>query len=279
MDSSGALYVLGQTSSMDFPVTQGAFSTVMNNNAGSHDLSSDAFVVKLAPEQTGAPGISFAGLRNAANQISSGLIAPGEIVQITGTNLAASGTTVLVNGLAAQLVTLEAEQPPNGVEAVLPWELPDSGAVLLEVRRNGLRSNTLRLSMTPAVPGIFTRDGSGKGEAAAVNQDGTLNSPANPAPRGSVVGLFCTGGGRTDPPQADGVNSPAAAPVVADRVVASVGSIGATVQYAGAAPGEISGKLQVNVVIPDNAPVGGAVPVQIGIGNISSGEGATIAVK
>ena len=35
--------------------------------------------------------------------------------------------------------------------------------------------------------------------AVAVNQDGTFNSPENPAPRGSVITLYGTGQGPTNP--------------------------------------------------------------------------------
>jgi len=50
-------------------------------------------------------------------------------------------------------------------------------------------------------PGVFTTDGT---HAAALNQDGTLNSAANPAALDSTVTIFATGLGPTDPPQADG---------------------------------------------------------------------------
>ena len=37
-----------------------------------------------------------------------------------------------------------------------------------------------------------------------LNEDGTLNGPANPAAKGSVVVFYATGGGQTDPPGVDG---------------------------------------------------------------------------
>lgn len=49
-------------------------------------------------------------------------------------------------------------------------------------------------------PAIFTADGSGSGRAAALNQDQSDNSRANPAARGSTVVLFLTGEGQTAPP-------------------------------------------------------------------------------
>ena len=52
-------------------------------------------------------------------------------------------------------------------------------------------------------PGIFTADGSGSGEAAALNNSSsgtiTLNSAANPAPIGATVTLYLTGEGDYNP--------------------------------------------------------------------------------
>ena len=52
--------------------------------------------------------------------------------------------------------------------------------------------------------GIFTLDASGGGQATIVNEDGGINSPLHPAPRSSVVSIYATGGGQTDPPGTDG---------------------------------------------------------------------------
>jgi len=43
------------------------------------------------------------------------------------------------------------------------------------------------------VPALFTASGGGSGQAEALNQNGTLNSAANPAAAGSTVALFATG--------------------------------------------------------------------------------------
>ena len=52
----------------------------------------------------------------------------------------------------------------------------------------------------------------------------------------------------------------------------------AEVQYAGSAPGAVSGALQVNVVVPDDAPSGSAVPVVLTVGGIDS-PAATMAIQ
>jgi uncharacterized protein (TIGR03437 family) len=42
------------------------------------------------------------------------------------------------------------------------------------------------------------------GQALAINQDGTVNTPANPAARGSVLTFWATGQGTTQPASGDG---------------------------------------------------------------------------
>jgi uncharacterized protein (TIGR03437 family) len=105
-----------------------------------------------------------------------------------------------------------------------------------------------------AAPGLFTVDGTGTGRAAAINQDGTINSASNPAPLGSVISLYATGGGQTSSAGVDGQvsTSPLARqslPVqvyVGQQMVLST----AQLQYAGPAPGEIAGLMQINVPLP-----------------------------
>jgi uncharacterized protein (TIGR03437 family) len=78
----------------------------------------------------------------------------------------------------------------------------------MQIERNGAQDlPPFPASVIPASPGIFTLDGSGYGQAAALNQDGTVNSAGNPAAQGSV-GSFCsfflTGGGAMTAVPADG---------------------------------------------------------------------------
>jgi uncharacterized protein (TIGR03437 family) len=50
------------------------------------------------------------------------------------------------------------------------------------------------------------------------------------------------------------------------------------VEYAGAAPGAVAGLLQVNAIVPEDAP-SGAAPVQIQVGTVSSQTGLTVAIR
>jgi len=122
-------------------------------------------------------------------------------------------------------------------------------------------------------------DSTGTGQASILNQDSSVNSAANPAARGSVISIYATGEGQTSPAGVMGsiTQSNSVTPLL--PVTASVGGIGATVQYAGEAPGEVAGLMQVNVLVPQGASPGPTVPVTINVGGIVSQAGVTIAVN
>jgi uncharacterized protein (TIGR03437 family) len=61
-------------------------------------------------------------------------------------------------------------------------------------------------------------------------------------------------------------------------VQVTVGGYPADLQYAGSAPGFVSGALQVNAVVPD-ATGSGTVPIVIKIGNNSSPAVTTVNVQ
>jgi uncharacterized protein (TIGR03437 family) len=86
-----------------------------------------------------------------------------------------------------------------------------------------------------------------------------------------------TGEGVTSPPSVTGqlavsLNKPVL------TVTATVGGIPAQVQYAGSAPGEVYGVMQVNVQIPANAPAGN-LPIVITVGTTNTQIGVTMAVQ
>jgi uncharacterized protein (TIGR03437 family) len=87
------------------------------------------------------------------------------------------------------------------------------------------------------VPAIFTVAQSGRGQAAVLNQDGTLNSIANPAARGSVITFCAERAGVMSPGVPDGsVSSGPTLPVPALPVTVRIRGVDARVEYARAAP-------------------------------------------
>ena len=137
----------------------------------------------------------------------------------------------------------------------------------------------MTLRVVPAVPGIFMTDPSKPGQVAALNQDGTLNSPSNPAAKGSIITFFATGEGRTNPEGVDGklATVPLPAPVL--PLIVGIANTGAEVIYAGAAPGLVAGLLQLNVRIPPEAPAGPRVPLAILVGDVYSPPDVTLAIQ
>lgn len=128
------------------------------------------------------------------------------------------------------------------------------------VERDGVRGNVFSMTVTETAPGPFQQAPPNASFGAILNQDGTLNSPANPAPAGSVVALWASGLGTFSPPLADGEVVPTVGPfpgLEADISV-EVGGIPAEIRYAGAAPGLAAGIAQINFVVPQGISLGSA---------------------
>jgi uncharacterized protein (TIGR03437 family) len=173
------------------------------------------------------------------------------------------GTRVFVSGRPATLLYVNERQ----INAVVPFELPNRPAVV-SVERNQAQSDSSQIGLARALPGLFTI--AGEGGAAALNQDGTINSASNPAPRGSVISLFGTGFGAMSPQPDSLILTPHTPPwaAVTERMEAFIGApvesgaAGMAILYAGAAPGLAPGVVQVNVRIPANAGRG-RVPIKV----------------
>src|SRR5579871_1264998 len=194
------------------------------------------------------------------NQPSSGLF---------GTQ--AGGTTVSFNGTLAPVVYSSATQ----VAAIVPYELFGSTQAQVVVTYQNQSSAAFSVPVSPAAPSFFSINGSGAGQIAAVNADGTLNSAANPVSVGRYVSLYATGEGQTNPAGVDGQitsQQPYSKPVLPVRI--TVGGVPATFAYAGAAPTEVAGLMQIVVQIPTGVQPGGYVPVVLQIGSASTVSGA-----
>jgi uncharacterized protein (TIGR03437 family) len=228
------------------------------------------------------------GVVNAASFIS-GPVAPGEIITLIGsgigpaiaqqpassvTSTALGGVTVLFDGIMAPLLYAG----PNQINAIVPFEISGESVTNVLVEDAGHLIAGLPLFVAGAAPAIFTLDASGAGAGAVLNYDLTLNSPTNPAARGSTVVLYGTGAGSMNPQPADGqltsVLSYPNAPVAV-----TIGGQAADVQYFGVAPGEVAGLIQINCVVPQGIAPGDAVSVNLTVGTATSPPGVIIAVR
>jgi uncharacterized protein (TIGR03437 family) len=212
------------------------------------------------------------GLLNAASLLP-GPISPGEIVTLLGGLPVDPKAALLFNGVAAPLLYAGVDQ----VNAIVPFGLDLSAPATLEVR---IGNSPLKISLpvAPTTPAIFTQGNAGYGPGAILNQDYSLNSPANPASRGSVVMIYGTGFGALNPQPSDGQPVPGPASTISP-VSATIGGVPATVIYAGAAPQLIAGLTQINVMVPDDIPPDPAAPVILKIGSSAVPAGVTVSIQ
>jgi uncharacterized protein (TIGR03437 family) len=173
----------------------------------------------------------------------------------------------------------------NQVNAIVPYGVNPTSTnppiTRMTVARGGTTYGPVIMPVAPAVPAIFSLDGSGIGEALVVNQDGTINSVANPAPRGSYVTIYAEGAGLMTPAMADGAVAALALPLPAPVLPIGVIIRGepATVAWAGAAPGYVSGLLQIDVIVPTTINFGSDVPLFLTVGTTQSQLQLSMAVK
>lgn len=215
----------------------------------------------------------------SAASLQQDAIAPGEIISLFGD----FGTGAPESGADARLlfdgdpgVVLYASD--SQINGVVPYSVGEA-LTEIQVQTRDDASAVWGAPVRATSPALFTITGNGLGQAAALNYDSSLNSSANPAPRGSAIQLFATGQGRTVPAGAAGnvAGDDPIRPVSPVRVL--IGGVGATVTYAGSSSGSITGLLQVNAVIPLAARGGDRIPVTLEIDGRTSPSGVTIALQ
>jgi uncharacterized protein (TIGR03437 family) len=214
--------------------------------------------------------LAVSAVTNAASNLA-GPVAPGELVVLYGNGLGGV-RTVLFNGVSGPVLYAT----PGQVGAAAPYAVA-GGSQQVVVESAGTASAPVAVASAPTAPGVFTADRSGRGQAAAVNQDGTQNGTAAPAAAGSVLSLYATGEGQTLPAGVDGKLGASPLPQPVAKVTVTLGGVAAEVRYAGGAPGLIAGVMQVNVVVP--AGVSGTAPVVLTVGGVASQGGVTVAVR
>jgi uncharacterized protein (TIGR03437 family) len=268
---------------------QGTINVSGTNGASGSTLVPVGLTVTAQPP-------TIISLLNAASFLNHA-ISPGEVVSIIGTAIGppaplqlqpdSSGKVstslgnvqVLFAGHLAPLTYVSSTQ----INCVVPYEIIGISTPSVQVKYAGQASKALELTSAPVSPGVFATNGTG--QAAALNQDGSVNGPTSPEAAGNIVSIFMTGEGQTSPPGVTGTvtcqsgcNTLQQIPVPQQPVTAIVGNQPATVTFYGEAPGLVSGVLQVNLVVPPNTP-SGAIPLAISVGGTQSQTGVTLSVR
>jgi uncharacterized protein (TIGR03437 family) len=209
------------------------------------------------------------GVTNAAGGPVTGKIAGGELISLFGTNIGPAspaglklnpdgkvsttlaGIQVMIGGLPAPLTYAKKDQ----INAVAPYLM--GSYPLLQILRDGAVVGTVQLSAIAADPGVFPLPDPSQPLgmvplAAAVNEEGTINSAEKPAKFGSIVAIYATGIGPVDPTPDDGSVPTQSLPRARMPVMVEAGAPQQELEvlYAGQAPTLVAGVMQINFRLP-----------------------------
>jgi uncharacterized protein (TIGR03437 family) len=236
--------------------------------------SSQVVTVDVSQQVKNIPQIS--AVVNSASYMPASLVAPCSWVSIFGSNLADGTVRLAQTPLALEYIS------DGQINAQIPCGLQPDAPQDMIIVRTGAQSVSQPLIYASTAPAIFTADQSGFGQAAVFwttpSGDHVLADQNHPVSAGTVVEIYSTGLGLTNPAVKEGTESPAPAATAIQPVGVTIGNTPAQVQFAGLSPGAV-GLYQVNAVIPDGNLVGNSVPITITSGSHNSQPGATIAVK
>jgi uncharacterized protein (TIGR03437 family) len=261
-----------------------------------------------------APTVVDGGVLNAGSfaKDSSGLgspVAPGSLVTIFGSfpgatladadtvpfSTSLGGVSVTFNGIPAPIRNVVPVGAFPFVNAQMPFGV-QPGTATIVVTVNNVSSAPKPTPVVPAAPGLFTIPPDGQHNAVLVFVDpadgvakiaapasANIGYPTGPIARGQSGFFYATGLGLVTPPVDDG-DGGLKPPIVGHQANSTplvlIGGITAEVQFAGQAPG-YPGVNQINIIIPNNAPTGDAVSIQVRTadGTVTSTAGATVAIK
>ena len=320
VDSAGNLYIGDSGNNRIRKVSNGVIATVAGNGtfgfSGDNGPATSAQLANpygVAIDSAGNLYIGDSGnsrirvsaplpiIRSVVNAASyaTGPVSPGEMVTVFGTALgpatAASatmdpatgklatnigGVQVLFDGTPAPMIYAASGQ----VSAVVPYEMAPTPNPSVWIQYLGQTSTAYQLTLAATAPGLFTRNSSGSGTGAILNQDNSPNGPGHPAAKGSIVQVFMTGEGQTSPPSVTGAITtatlppPQVTPAPVLPVTLFINGQAVLYTYAGEAPGMVAGTMQLNVQIPSSAPSGN-LSIAISIGGNTTQNGVTVSVQ
>lgn len=218
-----------------------------------------------APGGVTLPAIAADGVADAAGFTQRLPLAPGSVMAVFGSRLAAEeafapgvplgrqlgGVRVRVGGEDAPLFYVG----PDQVNAQMPFTARPGSTASIVVNSGGKLSAPQNVLIAPVQPSIFQTDGI----AFATDQQGRRITSENPARLGQPLRIFATGLGLVEPAASTGAGAPASTTVLSP-VRVTIGGIDAPVGFQGLVPGS-AGLYQINVTVPGLVRPGDDVPV------------------
>jgi uncharacterized protein (TIGR03437 family) len=185
-----------------------------------------------------------------------------------------SGLSLTVNGVPAPLFAVNSSY--GAIYFQVPYETPTSGSANFIVTQvsTGAVLAVGTFPLATADPGFFTSNSQGTALVAAQNSDGSTNTAANPAARGSYITLYLTGAG----PVAGAVDGEVSSGLMTtgQLVVAINGTQLTSGQVLYSGLGAFPGGWQINATIPTTVPPG-TVSIIVDYQGIPSNIGGTTA--
>jgi uncharacterized protein (TIGR03437 family) len=291
LDTNGALVDATNTPGVLVP------SALTIASDGSLFLAADAlFQIHFGGSGWTAPAcMTLTVLSSATLNVTR--VVPGQLVSLAGSGIgpqaAASasasaegtptslgGVQVFFDGKPAPISYAQSQQ----VNVQAPFELAGQATTTVTLQYNNTTFGPITAQLQFASPNLFRLQPGVSAQAYAVNQDGTINGPTNPASGGSIVALWGTGFGSTSPAcPTGGLNAPGPANIEPDLDVQIDYGAG-TVQYAGGAPTLPCGVFQINMQVPTGKPAGAllvnpSVYTNNGLTSVDSNIGSVIYIK
>ena len=153
-----------------------------------------------------------------------------------------AGLRVTFGDTAAQLL----RAGPGFIRLIAPATIRGQRNFMLALTVRGTRG-TVTIPVSDFNAAIYSRDGSGSGDALAVNEDGAANSSANPGAQGAPITFL-----------ASGLGAPGESGALRLQPVVYLGGLAAQVISAAQAPGQPPGVIALSVRVPEGAKPGQA---------------------
>jgi uncharacterized protein (TIGR03437 family) len=178
------------------------------------------------------------------------------------------------------------------INVIVPYEIAGRATTTVTVIYSSQTSAGISQQVANQAPGIYTFSSTGVGQAAVLNQNGTFNGPPTglviggqtvttvPAPQGTVIAVFMTGGGQSNPASTSGTVTPTGTTLykIPGTVTATINGVNAIVEFAGEAPALVTGVIQVNLLVPTGV-TGSGLPLSITINGVTTLTGPTVSVQ
>ncbi len=232
VNSAGVITTIAGTSTNGFTGDGGAAALAeLNYPWGlATDATGDVYIADrvnsrvrlISSNPTAPPVVPPNAVVNAASFSPTAAVAPGAIVAVFGSNLAAGSmaatqsplptllnqTSVTFNGVAAPLFYVSSGQ----VNAQVPFNIP-AGSVSVQVTRGSSTSVAEMVNVASASPGIFIVDETNQIGAIVHALSGTVVTTSAPAVAGEYLSIYCTGLGPLNMPVQSGAAGPTTAPL------------------------------------------------------------------